>query len=138
MASPTPAQSKCDLGTAPNVAGLLCYFPCCVGLIFSIVAAIVEKRTRFVRFHAFQSLLLHGVLFVASFALQILSIVLAMVSGALGMVFSLLLSVVGLGMLGLVVFMMVKAYGNEELELPVIGEMAKKWAQPQAPSQPQA
>ena len=138
MASPTPTQSKCDLGMAPNVAGLLCYFPCCVGLVFSIVAAIVEKRSRFVRFHAFQSLLLHGALLVISIGLQILNVVLAMMSGALGMIVSLLLSVVGLGMLGLVVFLMVKAYGNEEFELPVIGEMARKWAEPQVPSEPQA
>jgi uncharacterized membrane protein len=34
----------------------------------------------------------------------------------------------GLALLGAVIFMMVKAYGNEEYELPVIGEMARKWA----------
>ena len=58
MSSPTPGQT--NLGVAPNVGGLLCYVPCCIGLIFSIVVAIVEKQSRFVRFHAFQSLLFHG------------------------------------------------------------------------------
>src|SRR5262249_13155334 len=41
MASSTPGQS--NLGMAPNVGGLLCYVPCCIGLIFSVVVAIVEK-----------------------------------------------------------------------------------------------
>ena len=54
-------RAKTNLGLEPNIAGLLCYVPCCIGLIFSVVAAIVEKQSRFVRFHAFQSLLLHGV-----------------------------------------------------------------------------
>ena len=39
MASPTPGQT--NLGVAPNVGGLLCYVPCCIGFIFSAVAAIV-------------------------------------------------------------------------------------------------
>ena len=62
MASPTPGQT--NLGVAPNVGGLLCYVPCCIGFIFSIVVAIVEKQSRFVRFHAFQSLLLHAAVLV--------------------------------------------------------------------------
>ena len=39
-----------NLGVAPNVAGLLCYAPCCIGLIFSIVAVSVVKLNRFLRF----------------------------------------------------------------------------------------
>ena len=66
MATSTPGGAQTNLGLAPNVAGLLCYVPCCVGLVFGIVAAIVEKQSRFVRFHAFQSLLLHGALIVIS------------------------------------------------------------------------
>jgi len=30
--------------------------------------------------------------------------------------------------LGALIFMMIKAYNNEEFELPTIGEMARKWA----------
>ena len=63
MASPPPlpptgprTTGSTNLGVAPNVGGLLCYAPCCIGLIFSIVAVIVEKQSRFLRFHAFQSL----------------------------------------------------------------------------------
>ncbi len=124
MASPTPGQT--NLGVSPNVGGLLCYVPCCIGLIFSVVAAIVEKQSKFVRFHAFQSLLLHAATVVISIGLLILQIILAVIH--MGIVGTLLRLLLGVGFLGLTIFLMVKANGGEEFELPVIGEMAKKWA----------
>ncbi len=128
MATSTPpGNTSTNLGMAPNVAGLLCYVPCCIGLIFSIVAAIVEKQSRFVRFHAFQSLLLHGAAIVVGVALQIMSAVLTAISGILGMLVWALLMLVSLGFLGLTIFLMVKANAGEEMELPVVGPMARQW-----------
>lgn len=131
MASPaSPSGSQTNLGMAPNLAAMLCYFPlCCVGIIMSIVAAVIEKKSRFVRFHAFQSLLIHGVLIIVVIAMQIFSIVLSMVSSLLGLLFSAIFGLLGLGVLAAMVFMMIKAYNNEEYPLPTIGEMARKWAQ---------
>ena len=126
MASPTPGKTQ--LGVEPNLGGLLCYAPCCVGLIFSIVAVIVEKSNRFVRFHAFQSLLFHGAWLVVAIALQVAVIVISMISGALAFIATMLHVVLGLGLFALTIFLMVKAYGNEEPELPVIGELARNWA----------
>jgi uncharacterized membrane protein len=124
MASSTPGQT--NLGVSPNVGGLLCYVPCCIGLIFSVVAVIVEKQSKFLRFHAFQSLLFHAAAIVAGIAGTILQIMLALAHlGIIGMLIRLL---VGVGFLGLAIFLMIKANGGEEYELPVIGEMAKKWA----------
>lgn len=128
MASPTPGQTT-NLGVTPNVGGLLCYVPCCIGLIFSIVAAIVEKQSRFVRFHAFQSLLLHAAVFVIGLCFGFLSVGLAFMN--VGMLNLLLLPIrllLGLGVLALLIVLMIKANSGEELSLPVIGEMAKKWA----------
>jgi uncharacterized membrane protein len=129
MATSTPGGTgQTSLGMAPNVAGLLCYVPCCIGLIFSIVAAIVEKKNRFVRFHAFQSLLLHAVAIVIGFGLNVMQIALATVDlGAVGLLLSLVGMVVGVAFLGMAVFMMIKANGGEEFELPVIGPMARQW-----------
>ena len=129
MATSTPGGAgQTSLGMAPNVAGLLCYVPCCIGLIFSIVAAIVEKKNRFVRFHAFQSLLLHAVAIVIGFGLNVMQIALATVDlGAVGLLLSLVGMVVGVAFLGMTVFMMIKANGGEEFELPVIGPMARQW-----------
>src|SRR6185295_4177617 len=100
MASPTPGKTQ--LGLEPNVAGLLCYMPlCCVGFVFSIVVIIVEKQSRFVRFHAFQSLLVWGVALVLGVGLQIGSIVASMVSSILGMLVGLLVLLICLALLAL-------------------------------------
>ena len=78
------SDNQTKLGVAQNVGGLLCNIPCCIGFIVSIVAVVIEKDNKFVRFHAFQSLLLHGAAFVVLFAIQVLSIVVSMAMGALG------------------------------------------------------
>jgi uncharacterized membrane protein len=127
MATATPPGNQTNLGMAPNVAGLLCYVPCCIGLVFSVVAAIVEKQSRFVRFHAFQSLLLHGAFIVVGVVLQVLTAVLTAIAGLLGTLVWLLLMLVGVAFLGLTIFLMIKANAGEELELPVIGPMARQW-----------
>jgi len=127
MATSTPGGPQTNLGLAPNVAGLLCYVPCCVGLVFGIVAAIVEKQSRFVRFHAFQSLLLHAALIVISVGYQVLHLVVSATMGVVGIVMFPIGLLLGLGCLGVLVLMMIKANGNEEYELPVIGKMARQW-----------
>jgi uncharacterized membrane protein len=127
MATSTPG-GQTNLGMAPNVAGLLCYVPCCIGLVFSVVAAIVEKQSRFVRFHAFQSLLLHAATFVVALALWLVQAALMVVHlGAVSLLISLLQMVVAVAFLGIAVFMMIKANGGEEFELPVIGALGRQW-----------
>jgi uncharacterized membrane protein len=128
MATSTPGGAKTNLGLEPNVAGLLCYVPCCVGLVFSVVAAIVEKQSRFVRFHAFQSLLVHAVAIVLGIGINVLQVVLGVAGlGAVGLLLSLVGMVVGVAFLGLTIFLMIKANAGEEFELPVVGPMARQW-----------
>jgi uncharacterized membrane protein len=128
MATSTPGGAKTNLGLEPNVAGLLCYVPCCIGLVFSVVAAIVEKQSRFVRFHAFQSLLVHAVAIVLGIGINVLQVVLGVAGlGAVGLLLSLVGMVVGVAFLGLTIFLMIKANAGEELELPVVGPMARQW-----------
>ena len=121
MSNPT------KLGMEQNVAGLLCNAPCCVGFIFSIVAAVVEQDNRFVRFQAFQSLLFHAVGLVCSVVINAASIIVGMVVGALGGLIGLLGMPLGLAFLGVQILLMIKANNNEEFKLPVIGDMAAKW-----------
>ena len=128
MATSTPGNQT-NLGMAPNMAGLLCYVPCCIGLIFSVVVAIVEKQSRFVRFHAFQSLLLHAVGLGLGIAIQVVNIALAVVHlGLLSLIIFPLALLIGVAFLGLSIYLMIKANANEEVELPVIGPMARGWA----------
>lgn len=129
MTTPASGGGKTNLGIQPNLGGLLCYVPCCIGLVFSVVAAIVEKQSRFVRFHAFQSLLVHGVGLVVLIAIQFAQVVLGVMGlGAVAALFWVLGAVVGVALLVAFVLLMIKANAGEELELPVVGELARRWA----------
>jgi uncharacterized membrane protein len=131
MASPAPGGGKTDLGLEPRIAGLLCNIPgCCgLGILFSVVAVIVEKQSRFVRFYAMQSLLLNGAGLLAFIGLQVVGRVI----GSLGLwamsglvwILEILVLVV---LLAVSLFLMLKANGDEEFDLPVIGPMARRWA----------
>jgi uncharacterized membrane protein len=126
MASPAPGPT--NLGVAPNVGGLLCYVPCCIGLIFSVVAVIVEKQSRFLRFHAWQSLLVHAALILVGLVSMLLSTVLAFANlGIVSFLLNLVLGLLGLGAVAVLVILMIKANAGEEFALPVIGDMARKW-----------
>jgi uncharacterized membrane protein len=125
----SPASGPTNIGVAPNVGGLLCYIPCCIGFIFSIVVAVIEKQSRFVRFHAFQSLLLHAVMLVLGFGFFFISIALAFANiGLLNLILLPIRLLLGLAFLAVLIVLMIKANGGEQYELPVIGEMARKWA----------
>ena len=128
MATPTPGGAKTNLGLEPNIAGLLCYVPCCIGFVFSIVAAIVEKQSRLVRFHAFQSLLLHALWIVVWIGIVGIQIVLGVVGlGAVATLVQLGSWVIGLGFFAVLVVLMIKANSGEEFELPVMGGLARQW-----------
>lgn len=128
-AAPAPAPAvAASSGLADNIAGLLCYCPAWIGLIASIVFLVAEpyKSNKFIRFHAFQSLFLHAALIVIGIAWWILSAIVTMVAGPLGMLMFPLFFLIGLACLGLMIFMMIKAYGMQTLHLPVIGGLADK------------
>ena len=96
--------------------------------MFAIVAAIVEKQSRFVRFHAFQSLLAHGAIFLVMCAIAIAQTALGLAGlGLIGLVLNLVLMVLGVGLLVVDVLLMIKANSLEEFELPVVGKMARQW-----------
>jgi len=56
----TPAQTS--IGLQPNIAGLLCYV---AGWITGIIFLVIEKKSQFVKFHAWQSIMTFAVLNVA-------------------------------------------------------------------------
>ena len=61
-------------------------------------------------------------------AVQILLTIIGFVSAGLALIGQMLWLLVALGILAAEILLMVKAYNNEEYELPVVGEMARKWA----------
>ena len=121
-AGPGGPGGPTNVGLAPNVAAALCYVPlCCLNIIWAVYAVAVEKQSRFLRFHAFQSLLWAGALIAAGLAVAIVSAI----SGTLGMILNVLLLIVGVGGS---LFLAFKAYSNEQFELPQLGALAKQWS----------
>jgi uncharacterized membrane protein len=122
-------MSRTKLGVEANVAGLLAYTPlCCIGLIFSVAILAVEKENKTVRFHGFQSLLLHGLAMVISGVFYVIALVFTEVAGVLGFLVTMLMGIVLLAFAGVMILLMMKAYNNEVFELPYLGEIARKQA----------
>lgn len=107
-------------GLEPNVAALLAYLFLGVG---GLVIYLIEKDNKFVRFAAMQSV----VLAVAVVAFQIIFglIFIPLLFSGLGTVMSLLSTVVYVGFVVVWIMLMVKAYQNQEWELPVLGKIAR-------------
>ena len=100
----------------PNVAGALAYI---IAPFTGIVFFLIEKDDKFVRFHAFQSILFG----IASYATWIIaSSMLAVLIGFL------LLPIVSISVFVYYALLMWKAYNNEMYEMPVLGKIAKEQA----------
>jgi uncharacterized membrane protein len=126
-----PSGGKTALGLDTNVGALLCYLPIClISVIYSIIVIVSDKENRFMRFHAFQSLLLTALYIVVIIAVQIVSGVLVGVtgSGALAGLVGLLALVVVVAFLGAMVYGMIKGYQGQQFKFPIVGDMAEKWA----------
>jgi len=120
---------KTALGLDNNVGSMLCYLNIClpIGLIYSIIVLVTDKTNKLPRFHAFQSLLLTAALVVIGIALGVVMGIFSAATNSFGpsLGFNGLLSLV---ILGLSIFLAMKAYQGEMLKLPVIGDMADKWS----------
>ena len=100
------------IGELPeNIAGALAYL---LGPITGILFFLLDKR-EFVRFHALQSLIVFGGLFV----LERVVMIVPLLGWTIGRVFD-LISIL------LWILLMVKAYQGERYKLPYIGEMVEK------------
>jgi uncharacterized membrane protein len=131
------STEKSALGIDANITALLGYLIWVVALI----ALIIEKQSRFVRFHAIQSLLYHAAILVVWLALAVIMIFLGIGSavagqagGAIGGIFGSLLGLVGMvifvAYIAGLIYAAVQAYGGKWFKLPVVGNMAEKWAGP--------
>lgn len=105
MADKTTAQNQ-------NLMGALTYL---LGFITGIVFLLVEKDNKFVRFHAMQSTITFGGLFILNVVLGFIPV--------LGVLTGMVISLVGL-ILWLV--LMIKAYQGEMYKLPYVGDIAEE------------
>ena len=125
-------NGKTALGLDANVGALICYLGnlvCALGLIYSIIVLVTDKTNKLPRFHAFQSILLTVVGFIAAIIINIIvGVAAAANSGALAMLGTLIYLVFVLILLGAIVYAAIKAYQGQIFKLPVIGDLADKWS----------
>ncbi|MEQ4489846.1 MAG: DUF4870 domain-containing protein [Dehalococcoides mccartyi] len=107
-------MTKTSTGLQENVAGLLCYV---LIWISAIIFLILEKDNKFVRFHAYQSLVVFG-------SLQIIGLVFTIIP-VLGVFITWVISVLSFI---LWVVLIVKAAQGFKYKLPIAGDIAERWA----------
>ena len=107
-------MSETSTGLQQNVAGVLCYV---LGWISGIVMLILEPNNKFVRFHAFQSIIAFGALTVISMIFSWIPYI----GTAVGII---------VGIIGFIIWvsMMVLASQDKMYKLPYAGDYAEKWA----------
>jgi uncharacterized membrane protein len=107
-------------GLTDNVASALCYVMGLItGILFLVLAPYNQNRK--IRFHAFQSIFLH----VAAIVIWIAFLFLSAVSGGMLIFVS---PLIWLGFFVLWIVMIIKAYQDQKLVLPIIGPLAEKQA----------
>jgi uncharacterized membrane protein len=121
-AQPYSAPPAAAGGMSDNMAGALAYlFTVITGILFLVIEP--YNRSRFVRFHAFQSIFF----FAAWIAFWIVITVVGFIlPNVVSILLGLLSFVIWLGGIAVWILLMVKAYNNERFKLPVIGDLAEK------------
>jgi uncharacterized membrane protein len=125
-------NQKSAIGMDGNVTALIGYI---IGIL-ALVLIFIEKDNKFVRFHAIQSVLwwigYWVILVVVLIALGIVAAVLSMISSTLGGIvwgfMGLLGFIAWLPLLAGVGYAAYKAYSGEMTKLPIVGNLADKWA----------
>jgi uncharacterized membrane protein len=114
VSSGAAPSAETSTGLAPNVAGLLCY----VGWwISGIVFVVLEKKSTFVKFHAWQSIITFGVLTVAQLVIAVIPFI--------GWVLSPLVWILSVV---LWILLMIQAGSSKMWKLPLVGDWAEKQA----------
>lgn len=126
------AFSKTALGLNANVGAMICYLGnliCALGLIYSVIVLLTDKTTRLTRFHAIQSILLAIVYFASAIAASILPVLLTQGRNSDSAAFgSLIYLLVIIANLIVMIYSGVQGYRGKMSKLPVIGNLADKWA----------
>src|SRR5215510_13763416 len=121
---------RSSTGLDANIAAALSYF---FGLLSGAVFFAIETESRFVKFHAMQSMLASVGAIVVWIVFSVVMVVLTRIPflGWLAALFGFLgWAVLALGMLGLWLFCMFKAFQGDRFKLPIIGEVAEKQVWP--------
>lgn len=106
-----------------------------LGLITGVIVLLAaDKKDKFSRYHAMQSILFNLAVWVIAFALALITAPFAVAGGVTGMIFPLLmfgaLSIVwmvyGVAVFLLWLFLILKAYSGQKYRLPLLGDWSEK------------
>jgi uncharacterized membrane protein len=112
-------------GLPSNVAAALACFPLIGGIIFYIL----EKRDRFVRFYAMQSIIFGAAWFLFNIISSIIHLIFAPIPGMgpiLIVLWALFAALIHLGFLIVLIIAIVKAFSGVRWDIPYIGPVARK------------
>jgi uncharacterized membrane protein len=126
-AAPAPVQAAPGAttgGMADNVAGMLAYITIIPAIIFLVVEP--YNKSRFVRFHSWQNILLHAAALVLWIGLFIVSFVLAFIPILGHLIAFLLWAALMVGFFVAWIIVLLKANGGQMYKLPFIGDLAEK------------
>ncbi len=122
-------MGRSSVGLDENVAGALCYL---LGVVTGVVFYLIERDSRFVRFHAVQSIVVFGGVLVIQMVLAAAGVILGTIpvlGAVLSLIFvGLLSTLVSIAALALWVVLMYKAYRGERWRVPVAGGIAERYA----------
>ncbi|MDD5730278.1 MAG: DUF4870 domain-containing protein [Candidatus Omnitrophica bacterium] len=107
----TKDLGKTSIGLDANIAALVAY---ALLFISGIVIFALEKDNKFVRFHALQSSIVFGALFVLSIIVSRIPLI------------NILSPIIGVVTLILWIILMIKAYQGEKFKLPIAGDIAEQ------------
>jgi len=119
-------EAESSTGMSANVAGLLCYV---ATWITGIIFVVLEKKSTFVKFHAWQSIMTFGVLTVVQIILSIIGTI-ALTTFSLGLwrFANVLGIIVWVIVVGLWIVLMLLAYQGKMWKVPLAGNWAEKQA----------
>ena len=119
--------SESSTGMSANTAGLLCYV---ATWITGIVFVLLEKKSKFVKFHAWQSIMTFGILTVAQIIIAGIlgSIAVAIFSPGLMAFTSVVGTIIWILMVVLWILLMIQAGTGKMWKLPWVGNWAEKQA----------
>ena len=107
------------------MAALLSYL-ILVPPVTAVILLFLEKEDRFVRFHAMQSVIFGTLGFITLIGLQVIAAILSTIAAPIATGFAFLTALLGLGIFGLWILLLIKAYQGEAFKLPLIGDEAAK------------
>jgi uncharacterized membrane protein len=111
---PTP-QTPQTTGLQENVAGLLCYV---LWWVSGIVFLILEPNNKNIKFHAYQSILVFGVIWIAGMIISWIPFI--------GWVLGPIIWFIGVA---LWIALMYMAYQGRKYKMPWAGALAEKWVE---------